>query len=102
MKFEIIKDQIQSNLREALRRAGYFSITDRFTNKTSYVRRLSATQHYPRFHLYIIESASRYVFDLHLDQKRVSYHGQRAHSGEDDGSLVSEEMERITACLDRS
>ena len=35
------------------------------------------------------------VFDLHLDQKKPSYVGTKAHGGEYDGPTVEKEMSRI-------
>lgn len=54
---------------------------------------------YPRFHLYIKDKGDVIIFDLHLDQKKASYKGQRAHSGEYDGPLVEEEIGRIERWL---
>ncbi|MBU1130573.1 hypothetical protein KJ840_00350 [Patescibacteria group bacterium] len=99
MKFNIQKTQLQKNLRDALRRAGYFSISDRKSGQLSYVKRLSKTQHYPRFHLYFTEDQDSYTFNLHLDQKKPSYAGQHAHSGEYDEPLVKEEAERIQSII---
>jgi hypothetical protein len=50
---------------------------------------------YPRFHLYIKEQAGEFVFNLHLNQKRPSYEGATAHSGEYDSDVVRDEAERI-------
>lgn len=77
-----------------LRKAGYFQIIDRQSGRSSYVRRLSKIQHYPRFHLYI-EEGDDYKFNLHLDQKQASYQGQAAHSADYDEPLVAEEVKRI-------
>lgn len=64
---------------------------------------------YPRFHLYIKEKSfvaaasqdklNTFVFNLHLDQKKPSYKGNSAHSGEYDGEVVEEEAERIKNIL---
>ncbi len=99
MHFQIPQSSLKYNLREALRKCGYFSILDRRSNKQSYVRRLSESQHYPRLHLYIEVKDSYYQFSLHLDQKKVSYAGQKAHSGEYDEPLVKEEAERIQTLI---
>lgn len=95
MRFNIPKTQLQRNLRDALRRTGYFSISDRKTCQLSYVRRLSKTQYYPRFHLYVDEDSKYFKFNLHLDQKGPSYKGQRAHSAEYEEPIIKEEIERI-------
>ncbi len=54
---------------------------------------------YPRFHVFIREDKDELVFNLHLDQKKPSYSGNRAHSGEHDGRVVEEEAERIKNIL---
>ena len=63
-------------------------------NEWSFVRRLSSGD-YPRFHVYAKMDGDDFLVNLHLDQKRPSYEGTRAHSGEYDGALVVEEAERI-------
>ena len=57
--------------------------------------RYLGTSGYPRFHLYMKENKEDLVFNLHLDQKRPSYPGARAHSGEYTGEVVEKEAERI-------
>jgi hypothetical protein len=95
MKFEVVKNQLSRNLRDALRQAGYHSLENPRTGLASFVRRLSRTQYYPRFHLYVDEFDTFYRFNLHLDQKKPSYKGQKAHSGEYDDNQVKEEAARI-------
>jgi len=99
MKLKINKGQFRTNLPAALRGAGYFRIVDRRSGQLSFVRRLSNMQHYPRFHLYIEDTGESYQFNLHLDQKQVSYQGQRAHSGDYDEPIVKEEAQRIINSL---
>ena len=81
------------NPRQFLRRAGYAEFVDPNTGKTSYVRRLGGL--YPRFHAYLDRSDRGFTVNLHLDQKRPSYRGQTAHSGEYEGEVVEREVERI-------
>lgn len=76
-----------------VRRCGYGQIRDSRSGETSYVRRLR-TDFYPRFHLYI-NSENPLVLNLHLDQKKASYEGFTAHSGDYDSDLVKQEGERI-------
>jgi hypothetical protein len=64
----------------------------------AFVQRIHGTP-YPRFHLYVEEREEEWIFKLHLDQKRPSYEGVRAHSGEHDGPAVEREMERIRALV---
>lgn len=100
MNFNVAKQEIRTNLRETLRRCGYFGVTNRFNGQTGYVRRLSLTQHYPRFHLFLNQETERiYQFSLHLDQKQQSYSGQRAHSADYDEDTVTAEMARILAVI---
>lgn len=54
---------------------------------------------YPRFHLYLKNQEDVLEFNLHLDQKKPSYQGQTAHSGEYDGALVEMEKQRIEQIL---
>lgn len=60
-----------------------------------FAKSLSGTS-YPRFHAYC-KSMPNAVFavNLHLDQKRPTYHGVAAHSGEYSGPLVEAEAQRI-------
>ena len=99
MKFKIQKNQLTKNLRDALRGASYFGILDRRSGNTSYVRVLSRNAHYPRFHLYIDEAGDSYQFNLHLDQKKPIYQGQKAHSADYDEPQVKEEAERIQSTI---
>ena len=63
----------------------------------SFIRLLSSSG-YPRFHLYKLEDKEdRIIFSLHLDQKRPSYKGTPAHSGEYTGEIVRKEALRIKA-----
>ena len=100
MKFSLPKDKIKFNIREGLRHLSYFGLL--IGGETSYVRRLSRIQHYPRFHLYLNETDNQITFNLHLDQKHASYEGSSAHSGEYDGETVKAEAERIISVLQES
>lgn len=86
---------MRTTLNEALRRAGYFALEDSKSKQASFYRRLSRTQFFPRFHLYFQEEPDALVFQLHLDQKKASYLGQTAHSGEYDEPEVLAEGERV-------
>jgi len=77
-----------------MRRIGYGEIFDSKTQHISYVRRLSGG-HYPRLHAYVDDIEGGIAIKLHLDQKKASYEGQKAHSGEYEGPIVKEEIERI-------
>ena len=81
-------------LLRAIRRVGYSSSYDR----QSFVRVLSSGG-YPRFHLYVDEMDSAWIFKLHLDQKRPSYGNGHAHAGEYSGEVVEQEAARISGIL---
>lgn len=65
-----------------LRRAGYaFLRHDEKTGEMSFVKRVGNAG-YPRFHVYVKMLGQGAEINLHLDQKKVSYEGATAHSGE--------------------
>lgn len=90
----LIENIHQANIRNLLKRAGYHEFYDRNTGKTSFSRRLTR-DHYPRFHIYSEERSGQYFLNLHLDQKKASYRGHTAHSGEYDSDLVAKEGDRL-------
>src|SRR3989338_2363797 len=93
MQIKFKKEQILDP-EKFIRRCGYAKIIDRRARKTSFAKRIHR-DFYPRFHVYIKESADSVIFDLHLDQKRPIYEGVTAHSGEYDGEAVDREAARI-------
>ncbi|MCF7820459.1 MAG: hypothetical protein K9M44_03250 [Candidatus Pacebacteria bacterium] len=98
MKLEVSKQTIQINPAQFLRSLGWAQIYDRKRSQVSYVKRLGA-DFYPRLHLYVNELESFYVFSMHLDQKKASYSGQTAHSGEYDNDLVKAELLKLKNTL---
>lgn len=80
-----------------LRRAGFVPWTEG-AGESSFIRRLGVGP-YPRFHLYARSDGATVELNVHLDQKRPSYRGTHAHSGEYDGPLVEGEVERIRGLL---
>ncbi len=89
----------QDNLPTALRRAGYKPEgSDERTGELKFVKSITGTP-YPRFHIYCRQESDTASCNLHLDQKRPSYEGSSAHSGEYDGALVETEVERIKSLL---
>lgn len=92
MDFEI------KNLRESVvtvaRALGYVIIDAKENGEYNLVRRLTG-QNYPRFHVYLRQAGSNFIFSLHLDQKKPSYEGSHAHSGEYAGPLIEEEADRV-------
>jgi len=85
--------------RNLLRRAGYALHANR-EGKVSYVKRIHGDE-YPRFHLYVNkeEPGTLMELSLHLDEKRPSYEGHTAHSGEYEGPLIEQERDRILGTL---
>lgn len=94
MKITIQKPYTHS--RNLLRRAGYALHQGR-DGQISYTRRLSGGGDYPRFHVYVNaeEPGESMEITLHLDEKKPSYEGYTAHSGQYDGPLVEQEKDRI-------
>ena len=90
----VLPSNFKENPKVFLRHCGYHEFYDYKTGKASFVRRLGRHV-YPHFHIYIEEEDDRLIFNLHLDQKKPSYAGSSAHSGEYDGELVEKEAERI-------
>jgi len=90
---------VQKRAKLILQEAGYHEFVDPNTHKVSYVLRLGR-EFYPRFHVYITKDINGDLeYDLHIDQKKASYEGSRAHSGEYDGAIVQEEAERLLRWL---
>ncbi len=92
MKFKITNDK-GYNVQTLMRHLGYHPFHD------SYSRRLGIS-HYPKFHVYIDDDGLELTFNLHLDQKKASYQGQVAHSGDYSGELLDREKGRILALLE--
>lgn len=95
MKFSVKKNE---NILSATRKLGYVS-RGVLGEEFSFVRPLKGNN-YPRFHLYIKQKKDNIFFNLHLDQKKPSYNGSSAHSGEYEGELVEKEKERIIKVLE--
>ncbi len=99
MKFRVSAN-LSHNLDYIIRQAGYFSIFDKHSKKSSYIRPLS-DQRYPRFHLYAQEEEGQVVFDLHLDQSSTRYDKQRAHRADYDSEEVRNELVRIYGVVEK-
>lgn len=80
--------------REFLHKAGYGDHRDQHATKDSWTKRLGP-DFYPRYHVYIEPQTNGFIVDLHLDQKKPSYEGTSAHSGEYNGSAVEREADRL-------
>jgi len=96
MELKIEKNKIAENIDTAIMRmAGYHKIQKSLQNtQLSFVKPLSLAG-YPRFHIYLKETKTDYIFNLHLDQKRTVYSGTKAHQGDYDSQIIKEEAERI-------
>ena len=93
MKINIENPKTHS--RNLLRRAGY-AIHQGRNGEISYVRRLQGYD-YPRFHVYVNREDPGKLIEitLHLDEKKPTYEGFTAHSGQYDGEIVEQEKNRI-------
>lgn len=106
MKF-ILKN-IQENPTSLARKIGYQPLGLSPNNDFEMAREISGAGHYPRFHIFVKETKSpdsreyggkEFIFNLHLDQKKPSYAGSHAHSGEYSGEIIKDEAERIKKIL---
>jgi hypothetical protein len=82
-----------------LRKLGYsFQRRDERTGEMSFVK-LMGGGNYPRFHIYARQDERGAVhLNLHIDQKKASYAGSAAHSGEyeiEDNEWLQKEAEEI-------
>ena len=91
MKFKI-KVELKKNIVGLLRDCGY-RLHPKYED--SYIRPVTNSGFYPRWHLYFKDDKGIYTFNLHLDQKKASYQGQTAHSGDYDEEIVKAEAKRI-------
>lgn len=91
-------ENIKENVVNVARSIGYLIIDTKDNGEYNLVRKLTG-ENYPRFHVYLRQAGDRLVFSLHLDQKKPSYAGSHAHSGEYDGPLLQDEADRIKALL---
>ena len=90
---QIRLENIKENATSFMRTCGY-ALERQTGRELSFIRRLRG-YNYPRFHTYTYVEDGILVINLHLDQKKPSYEGTNAHSGEYDGALVEAEAERI-------
>ena len=94
MKLILKKIALKDNPVQLMRQAGYSFVKGIMGEEMSFERALAANG-WPRWHAYVKEDAETVSINLHLDQKRPSYAGGAAHSGEYDGELLVEEIDRI-------
>ncbi len=86
------------NLANAMRKIGYHPIDVSEQGQLNCVRPLFG-QNYPRFHIYSKEEKNEIIINLHLDQKKPSYPGAHAHSGDYDSETIRDEAGRIKSIL---
>jgi hypothetical protein len=86
-------NNLNYNLTDLMRKIGYKP--DKYTpdGELAAVRPLGAD--FPRFHIYLMAEPKILTFNVHLDQKKSSYEGTRAHGGDYEGETVEREIERI-------
>ena len=97
MKF-IISGPFKDNIYNLMRQAGYSFEGRKKTDSTELIY-ARPDRGYPRFHIYMKLINGNWLIDLHLDQKKPSYKGSTAHSGEYTGQIVEKEAERIKQSL---
>jgi hypothetical protein len=95
---DFVLKNIQKSIVKISREVGYLIIDTKENGEYNMVRKLTAN-HYPRFHIYLKQRGNDFVFDLHLDQKKPSYEGSHAHSGEYFGPVIDGEADRIKSIL---
>lgn len=103
-KMDFTLENINKSVVEVAREIGYTIIDTTATGEYNLVKKLDINN-YPRFHIYL-KTAGRsasgetsFNFSLHLDQKKPSYEGSHAHSGEYFGPVVEAEADRIKEIL---
>ncbi len=96
---KLIFKKPEKNILKLIRELGYvlkFHKNEEF----NCVRTMTGTK-YPRFHLFIKEVGTNLIFNLHIDQKRISYQGSHAHNGEYESEVVKKELKRIKEIIDK-
>jgi hypothetical protein len=96
MRF-IIKGPLKDNPYNLARKLGYKFLSED-KGEMNLVRNLGPN-YYPRFHIYLKIENNDLIFNLHLDQKKPSYKGATAHSGEYDTELTKKEAQRIKSII---
>lgn len=87
-------ENFRNNILVFMRSCGYIFIERSPDDEWNFARSFSSG-HYPRFHCYLKKEGSALMLNLHLDQKRPSYGGSSAHSGEYEGEIIDVEVQRI-------
>jgi hypothetical protein len=98
IEMKIILENFNKNILVFTRDCGYRPLGWTEKGELNCAKSL-AGKDYPRFHAYIKQEEKALIVNLHLDQKRPSYTGAAAHSGEYEGEVVEEEARRIKSML---
>ncbi len=98
MKFILKSSEVKDNISNVMRKISYI-FQGRNDNGEYNLARPLGRAGYPRFHLYLTIEGDEFIFNLHLDQKKPSYSGTSAHSGEYESEAVKNEAERIKKFL---
>ena len=97
---QIIVQNPKANVLNTLRQCGYSFERHHAQSAEASATRDLAVGGFPRFHCYAkYDENKSIVINLHLDQKRPSYSGARAHGGEYEGEVVQREADRIRSAL---
>lgn len=94
----IIPDSGRFNIINFIREVGYSMLPLSKNGSLNFQKRLTANT-YPRLHIYVKKERGEHILNIHLDQKKSSYEGYSAHSGEYEGELVENEVKRIQEYL---
>jgi hypothetical protein len=99
-KMEFAIKDLKESASGLSRRIGYIIIDTNEKKEYNMVRRLDR-DNYPRFHIYLSQQGSNFIFSLHLDQKKPVYEGSgaHAHNGEYFGPIIDGEADRIKSVL---
>ena len=91
---------LQRSASDVARTIGYVIIDTTARGEYNMVRKFSR-DNYPRFHVYLKQLGTDFVFSLHLDQKKPVYEnsGAHAHNGEYFGPVIDGERDRIKNAL---
>ena len=87
-------DNYHFNPNDLVRRIGYTPIARTERGELNCVRPMGGD--YPRFHVYLLVNGTKLTVNLHLDQKKASYEGSHAHSGDYDSDIIKAEAQRIS------
>lgn len=90
---QFFQGPLTDHARNIMRNLGYGEQRAR-SGQISYAKRISGEK-FPRYHAYVEDQNNGMQVNLHIDQKEASYEGSHVHSGEYDGRLVEQEMNRI-------